>query len=261
PTIIDILFGPEDKPGKIRRLATLFKNPGKVFVETSQPVNLMHFLENPQNQGQNIEQQSLFLRRNLLVQFNRHRQSITGPVLKSSEELKESILTNERFQHFMENHSKSRHIPLREVRKNADAYLDEIAAKYSPGLIKIAEVVVGWFLRTMFEDVIVNTDDLARIKTMSQKGPLILIPNHKSHIDYLILSYLLYQNNMPCPHIAAGKNLSFWPMGPLFRGAGAFFIRRTFRVLFLSGELSEEPYFIQKSSPNILINWFRKVLT
>ncbi len=240
PTIIDILFGPEDKPGKIRRLATLFKNPGKVFVETSQPVNLMHFLENPQNQGQNIEQQSLFLRRNLLVQFNRHRQSITGPVLKSSEELKESILTNERFQHFMENHSKSRHIPLREVRKNADAYLDEIAAKYSPGLIKIAEVVVGWFLRTMFEDVIVNTDDLARIKTMSQKGPLILIPNHKSHIDYLILSYLLYQNNMPCPHIAAGKNLSFWPMGPLFRGAGAFFIRRTFRGAVLYSKVFSE---------------------
>jgi len=240
PTIIDILFGPEDKPGKIRRLATLFKNPGKVFVETSQPVNLMHFLENPQNQSQNVEQQSLFLRRNLLVQFNRHRQSITGPVLKSSEELKESILTNERFQHFMENHSKSRHIPLREVRKNADAYLDEIAAKYSPGLIKIAEVVVGWFLRTMFEDVIVNTDDLARIKTMSQKGPLILIPNHKSHIDYLILSYLLYQNNMPCPHIAAGKNLSFWPMGPLFRGAGAFFIRRTFRGAVLYSKVFSE---------------------
>jgi len=240
PTIIDILFGPEDKPGKIRRLATLFKNPGKVFVETSQPVNLMHFLENPQNQGQNIEQQSLSLRRNLLVKFNRHRRSITGPVLKSSEELKESILTNERFQHFMESHSKSRHISLLEVRKNADEYLDEIAAKYSPGLIKIAEVIVGWFLRTMFEDVIVNTDDLSRIKTMSQKGPLILIPNHKSHIDYLILSYLLYQNNMPCPHIAAGKNLSFWPMGPLFRGAGAFFIRRTFRGAVLYSKVFSE---------------------
>jgi len=240
PTIIDILFGPEDKPGKIRRLATLFKNPGKVFVETSQPINLIHFLENPQNQDQDIEYQSLSLRRNLLVQFNRHRRSITGPVLKSNEELKESILTNERFQLFMESHSKSRHIPLREVRKNADEYLDEIAAKYSPGLIKIAEVIVGWFLRTMFEDVIVNTDDLNRIKTMSQKGPLILIPNHKSHIDYLILSYLLYHNNMPCPHIAAGKNLSFWPMGPIFRGGGAFFIRRTFRGAVLYSKVFSE---------------------
>ncbi|MCP4369988.1 MAG: glycerol-3-phosphate acyltransferase [Deltaproteobacteria bacterium] len=243
PTIKDIFFGPEDKPGRIRRLATLFKTPGKVFVETSEPINLMHFLENPENRDQNIEHLSLSLRRNLLVQFNRHRRSITGPVLKSSEELKESILTNERFQQFMTSHSKSRHIPLREVRKHADEYLDEIAAKYSPGLIKIAEVLVGWFLRTMFEDVMVNTDDLARIKTMSQKGPLILIPNHKSHIDYLILSYLLYQHNMPCPHIAAGKNLSFWPMGPLFRGAGAFFIRRTFRGAVLYSKVFSEYIF------------------
>ena len=203
----------------------------------------MHFLENPENRDQNIERLSLLLRRNLLVQFNRHRRSITGPVLKSSEELKESILTNERFQQFMTSHSKSRHIPLREVRKNADEYLDEIAAKYSPGLIKIAEVLVGWFLRMMFEDVMVNANDLARIKTMSQKGPLILIPNHKSHIDYLILSYLLYQHNMPCPHIAAGKNLSFWPMGPLFRGAGAFFIRRTFRGAVLYSKVFSEYIF------------------
>ena len=70
---------------------------------------------------------------------------------------------------------------------------------------------------------------LDRLKAMSQKGPLILLPSHKSHIDYLMLSYLMYRNNMPCPHIVAGKNLAFWPMGPIFRSAGAFFMRRTFK--------------------------------
>src|SRR5205823_6192479 len=49
-----------------------------------------------------------------------------------------------------------------------------------------------------------------------------------SHFDYLILSYIFHLNYLSPPHIAAGDNLSFWPMGPLFRGAGAFFIRRTF---------------------------------
>jgi len=81
----------------------------------------------------------------------------------------------------------------------------------------------------MFEGVTVNNDVLNRVKNMSKKGPLILVPCHKSHIDYLILSCTLLNNNMPCPHIAAGKNLSFWPLGPLFRRGGAFFIRRTFR--------------------------------
>jgi glycerol-3-phosphate O-acyltransferase len=34
---------------------------------------------------------------------------------------------------------------------------------------------------------------------------------------------------MACPHIAAGQNLSFWPLGTIFRGGGAFFMRRTFK--------------------------------
>jgi glycerol-3-phosphate O-acyltransferase len=38
---------------------------------------------------------------------------------------------------------------------------------------------------------------------------------------------------MPCPLIAAGKNLSFWPLGPLFRSGGAFFIRRSFKGAIL----------------------------
>ena len=54
-----------------------------------------------------------------------------------------------------------------------------------------------------------------------------LVPCHRSHFDYLILTYIFHTNYLSPPHIAAGINLSFWPMGPLFRGAGAYFIRRT----------------------------------
>jgi glycerol-3-phosphate O-acyltransferase len=229
PTLVDILFGQEGKPGNIRRVITLFKNPGKVFVEISEPVNLMKFLQSIGNRETNAAYQSLHLRRTLLKQINRHRQAITGPVLKSSEELKENILTGKRFQEFITKHAEKRQIPLYKLRKEADGYLEEIAAKYSSNLIKIASGIVGSITTTMFDGVSFNNESIKYIKTASQKGPLILVPCHKSHIDYLILPYILYQSNMPCPHVAAGKNLSFWPMGPIFRRGGAFFIRRTFR--------------------------------
>jgi glycerol-3-phosphate O-acyltransferase len=240
PTLIDILFGPEDKPGKIRGLLALFKNPGKVFVELSEPVNLKTYLQNDSIRNQPVEYQSLMLRRNLLVQLNRHRQTITGPILKSRQELKESILTGERFQQFMDSYSKSRSLPMHEVHKKADAYIEEIAASYNPAYLKIYSALVGWIIRTMFDGVTINNDALNKVKRLALKGPLILIPCHKSHIDYLILSYLLYHNNMPCPLIAAGKNLSFWPMGPLFRSGGAFFIRRTFRGAVLYSKVFAE---------------------
>jgi len=238
--IIDTLFGSKENPGILRRLIMLFRKPGKVFVEVSEPVNLKTFLKLPENRERNIEYQALALRRDLLIQINRHRQSTIGPVLKTREELKQNILTSERLQKFIAQHSKKRDIPIQQVHKKADAYIDEIAAKYNMVMIKIYSVVITWFLKTMFEGVTVNDDGLNKVKHMSQKGPLILVPCHKSHIDYLILSYLMYHNNLPCPLVAAGKNLAFWPMGPLFRGAGAFFIRRSFRGAVLYSKVFSE---------------------
>ena len=240
PTLIDMMFGPEGKPGTIRRLVTLFRNPGRVFTEIATPVNLMAFLYRAEIYEKPTVYQSLYLRRFLLRQINRHRQTITGPVLKSPEELKENILTAERFQEFLTKLAESRNTPIYKLRKEAAANLSEIAAKYSTNMIKIASVVVGYIVDTMFEGVSFNGDGLKYVKSASQNGPLVLIPCHKSHIDYLILSYILYHNNMPCPHVAAGKNLSFWPIGPLFRRGGAFFIRRSFRGAVLYARVFAE---------------------
>ncbi|MFZ0611944.1 MAG: 1-acyl-sn-glycerol-3-phosphate acyltransferase [Desulfobacterales bacterium] len=240
PTLIDMMFGSEGKPGTIRRLIALFRNPGKVFTEIGTPVNLMAFLYRAEIYEKPTVYQSLYLRRFLLRQINRHRQTITGPVLKSPEELKENILTAERFQEFLAKLAESRNTPIYKLRKEAAANLSEIAAKYSTNMIKIASMVVGYIVDTMFEGVSFNSDGLKYVKSASQNGPLVLIPCHKSHIDYLILSYILYHNNMPCPHVAAGKNLSFWPIGPLFRRGGAFFIRRSFRGAVLYARVFAE---------------------
>ncbi len=240
PTLIDVLFGSEGNPGRIRRLISLFKNPGNVFVEISEPLNLKSFMEANESPTRSIEYQALVLRRNLLVQINRHRQTITGPVLKSREELKENILTNDQLREFMANYAGKRETPLDEVYKQAESYLEEIAAKYSPALVKVYSAIVRWIIDHMFDGVTVNPDEINMVKKMYQKGPLIFVPCHKSHIDYIILNYILYCNNLPIPHVAAGKNLSFWPMGPLFRGGGAFFIRRSFRGAVLYSKVFTE---------------------
>ncbi len=228
PRLRDILFGSEQRPGLMRRMFTLLRHPGKVFVEISQPLDLRTFIQSAGPEETNTEYLALMLRRQLLMQHNRHRQTITGPVIKSHEEFKESVLSGQRLREFMAQYSESRKTTIYEVRKQADSYLDEIAAKYSPTFVSWASKPVDWLLESMYDGMVVDEEGLQRVKTMSQKGPLILVPCHKSHMDYLILSYLFYAYNMPAPHTAAGKNLSFWPMGPLFRAGGAFFVRRTF---------------------------------
>ncbi len=240
PSIMDILLGPEAKPGLTRKLTTLFKNPHKIFYEVSNPVRLRQFLETPDIKEMSTDYQTLILRRNLLLQLNRHRHSITGPMKKSMEELKESILTSDRLKDYIDEHAKKRKLPISKVRKQADAYIDEIACKQNPALIRFAEIIIGWVLNTMFQGVSYNEEGLQHIKAISQKGPIIFVPCHKSHIDYLMLPYLMYRSNMAVPYIAAGANLAFWPIGPLFRALGAFFLRRTFRGNVLYSKVFSE---------------------
>jgi glycerol-3-phosphate O-acyltransferase len=204
------------------------RTPQKAFVEISDPVNLKDFLQEPNNQVRDLEPLSFILRSRLLDQMNRHRQSITGPVIKTREELTELILRNGRFQDFMKRYSQSHSEDISEIYKKADAYLNEIAADYSVAFIQTLSMIFGWIWKTMFDGITLDMEGLHRVKSAATKASLVFVPCHKSHFDYLILNHLLFNNNMPCPHIAAGRNLAFWPMGTLFRKSGAFFIKRTF---------------------------------
>ncbi len=234
-SLIDVLFGSEENPGRLRRWMVVLRSPQKLFVEVSDPLNLKDFLNEPENQDRDLEQLAFNLRNRLLEQMDRHRQSITGPVLKTPVELKELILRDERFQDFMKQYAESQGKDVYEIYKEANSYLDEIAADYSITLVQILAKIFGWIWKTMFEDVTVNMEGLYRVKSAATRAPLVFVPCHKSHFDYLIINYLLFKNNMPTPHIAAGRNLAFWPMGTLFRKSGAFFIRRTFRGAKLYG--------------------------
>jgi len=160
--------------------------------------------------------------------MNRHRQSITGPIIRTRDELKELILRNEEFQAFLKRYAKSGEKYVIVLHRKAYAALDEIAADYSPRFIQVLCMIFGWVWKTMFDGVALDMDGLNRVKRAATKAPIVFVPCHRSHFDYLILPYLLVTNNMPCPHVAAGRNLAFWPMGTLFRKSGAFFIRRSF---------------------------------
>ncbi|MCL7651620.1 glycerol-3-phosphate 1-O-acyltransferase PlsB, partial [Klebsiella pneumoniae] len=76
----------------------------------------------------------------------------------------------------------------------------------------------------------INVHNAERVRQLAHDGhEIVYVPCHRSHMDYLLLSYVLYHQGLVPPHIAAGINLNFWPAGPIFRRLGAFFIRRTFK--------------------------------
>lgn len=64
------------------------------------------------------------------------------------------------------------------------------------------------------------------ITARETKTPIIFLPCHKSHVDYLLISYVFYRMGIALPHIAAGENLNLPGVGTFLRQGGAFFIRR-----------------------------------
>jgi glycerol-3-phosphate O-acyltransferase len=110
----------------------------------------------------------------------------------------------------------------------ARRYAEEIAADVNYTYLENASRIMRWVIKNIYDGIDINAEGIASLKRAAASAPVILVPNHRSHMDYLILSTVLYENNVTIPHVAAGMNLSFWPMGRIFRKCGAFFTRRKF---------------------------------
>ena len=115
------------------------------------------------------------------------------------------------------------------LREKARKYCLEIAADYNGRWLGLWDKVLSRLWRIIYEDFVVDQEGLERIRLLFRRRPCVIIPCHKSHVDYLILSYIFFKHNLPLPHIAAGENMNFWPLGAIFRQSGAFFLRRSFR--------------------------------
>ena len=215
--------------GRIRKAISFVRGFRHAVIEIGEPINLQEILPELSEVSSERRTQIFKLRQELINSIDRIHRAVVGPALKSKLELKETILNNPKLQTYMRRRAKSTGQELWKIRKEADSYLEEIAADYSYTLVKFMERILGWVWDNMFDGVEVDEEGLRRLKKEAQRNTLVYIPSHKSHIDYLILSYILFQHNLSPPFIAAGKNLSFWPLGPIFRRGGAFFIRRTFK--------------------------------
>jgi glycerol-3-phosphate O-acyltransferase len=107
--------------------------------------------------------------------------------------------------------------------------LRELEAEVDPNAVRALDALIDQTIARMYSGFDVDEPGLERLRQAAKDGSLVLLPSHKSHVDYIILSRIFHRANMPLPLVAAGDNLSFFPLGPVLRRAGAFFIRRSFR--------------------------------
>ena len=232
----DIFFGFKDNLGTIRKVILFFRYSGSTFIDFAEPVNLKSYLE-MQSSEKPMEQITLELKEALINRIDSQKRIILGPIMKSRQQLKEIVLQDRDINALIDKMSEGDPKKISAKRKKAGEYFDEIAADYNSSYIMFFRMGLAWLWKKIFNGIDTIPSELAEIREWARKGPLIYVPSHKSHIDYLVINFILYNNNMHIPRIAAGQNLTFWPMGHIFRKCGAFFIRRSFQGAKLYAEV------------------------
>ncbi|MFQ1008415.1 glycerol-3-phosphate 1-O-acyltransferase [Gilliamella apicola] len=162
------------------------------------------------------------------IHFAKQRTASVGPKLPVRQEMLNKLLHNPNISEAIQEEAKSKNINLDKAEKNALSILNEIAANFSYRMLRVTDFILTWAWHKLYQGLKVTNAE--PIRELAQNGhEIVYAPCHRSHMDYLLLSYVLYRQGLVPPHIAAGINLNFWPAGSIFRHLGAFFIRRSFR--------------------------------
>lgn len=210
-------------PGMLRKLFLILIQGRRTLVYFNDAVTLRDVL----NENLGPERTAKKLSRVLRVHFRRLREAVIGPDLSHRRTIVNGLLRRPTVAKAIEEEARESGTDLRKVAAKARHYADEIAADYSDSMIRAYEVVLSWLWTKLYDGV--NITHLDRLTRVAKENEIIYVPCHRSHIDYLLLSYVLYRNNLVPPHIAAGINLNLPVLGPILRGGGAFFLRRSFK--------------------------------
>ncbi|SPF40746.1 Glycerol-3-phosphate acyltransferase [Syntrophobacter sp. SbD1] len=234
---LELFLGQKKPFGFLRKMISFIRGNPNAVMETGEPLNVAEILPDLPEDLWQKRQQIFELRRVLIDSVDEIKRAVVGPIIKSKLEMKEIILHHPRLEALMRRRARASSQEIWRVRMEADAYLEEIAANYNVTFIQIAAKFFNWVWNNVFDGVDLDSESLQKVKRAARHHTLVYVPCHKSHMDYLLLSQLLYSNNLYAPFIAAGKNLAFWPLGAIFRMGGAFFIRRAFKGLKFYAEV------------------------
>jgi glycerol-3-phosphate O-acyltransferase len=159
--------------------------------------------------------------------FYRRHQTLTGPNILERHQLHNSVLGAKSIRKAIVEEARSKKLSHQQAKQQAKKYINEIAADYRPGLIRLAEKLLTKIWNKIYNGIEVRHAD--KVRALAQNGhEIIYVPCHRSHMDYLLLTYVIYHEGLVTPHIAAGINLNFPPVGGILRKAGAFYLRRSF---------------------------------
>jgi glycerol-3-phosphate O-acyltransferase len=206
--------------GRTRRFFTWMIHSRNTRIILSESVNASKFFETCHYDSSTIHTQ-------LLEVLTQQRQATFGPQITSHKILSNAVLNADSIKQSINQLKQTDSISEQKAHRKAKQYCDEIFANCTQITIKLMLRLLRQFWRRFYSGIDIH--NIAPIQEIALTHQLVYVPCHRSHVDYLLLSYVIFNENLAIPYIAAGSNLNVPIIGRILRGGGAFFIRRSFK--------------------------------
>lgn len=227
PTAADVVFGTGEEPGALRAITRLALSRNHARWEVSDPIDLKAFVE--ENRDQTDAVLAKKVRWVVLNHLARVERAVHGPPVKTHARMREETLRDPVLRRDFDEVSSATSQDVKQVEARAKKLYDEIAAKFDIDVVRLGDLVLRFVWSRIYDGLEIDDEGIERVRRAARQGPLVIVPSHRSHIDYLVMSQALFWHGLMPPLIAAGANLSFFPLGPLLRRGGAYFLRRSFK--------------------------------
>ena len=203
-------------------IATLV-NGYDTMVRFSEPANLREMLRNETQPGRAAHKVARILR----IHFRRQREIAIGPNLSHRQTQLHVLLGKPDVRAAIAADAIKRSVPFVDAERTAREYAMEIASDYSYSVVQAYIIVLNWVWNRIYDGL--NVHNFDNVIEVAKTHTIVYTPCHRSHIDYLLVSFILHQRGVSIPQIAAGSNLNLPILGPILRSGGAFFLRRKFK--------------------------------
>lgn len=208
---------------RARRFMQVLFNGRDAILEFDDPISLRSLL----GEQLGIAVRGRRVARALRGLYAKHRAARIGPDLSHRRTIVTSVLRTRAVRAVVAQEMREKKLTRHQAILRAKRFAEEIAANYSHSFIRFMEIALSRLWNRLYDGV-----EFGHVETLGQAtegNEIVYVPCHRSHMDYLLLSYAIYVNGFAIPHIAAGINLNIPFVGRFLRQGGAFFIRRSFR--------------------------------
>lgn len=202
--------------GHIRKLFTILIHGRNTRLIFSQPIDFRYLIKQSNSD-------TLDLQETLITRLRQQREATFGPQITSHRHLSTQVIEDDSVQKIISSATSDS----RANRSRAQRYCREIFADCTQMTIELMLRLLRVFWNRFYAGIEIHNAERIREAALTQQ--LVYVPCHRSHVDYLLLSYVIYNENLALPYIAAGNNLNMPLIGRILRGGGAFFIRRSFK--------------------------------